>query len=359
MLCINTAGKGGQDEIRAHRLAATLPADITHFDVDRTISRLASSHLIWNLLKSTKWNLVYQEGSSIASGVSLIRAALSWGQPFVVSCGDPIGGFMHVTKGPILGYTFDLYEHLLYRTCAGFVGWTPYLTGRALTWGAKRAATVEGAVDTSIFYPYAEAERGVLKQKFGLNPSHLVCGVVGSLKWTPRQAYVYGLELVEMLKLVKRLDISVLIVGDGDGRVLLEKRIPDHLKSRIIFTGRLPQAEVVAALNAMDIGFITQTLDQLGNYRLTTKLPEYLACGLPVAMSPIPGFYDYVSKAGWSLAAFHPASAEFQQSCANWLDNLSWSEVQAKATNARGIATENFDYNLMSERFREFVQTLF
>ena len=93
-----------------------------------------------------------------------------------------------------------------------------------------------------------------------------------------------------------------LIVGDGDGRAELEHRVPPEWRVWGVFTGRVAEHEVVDALNAMVIGFITQTLDALG---ITTKLPEYLATGLPVAMSPIPGHYDYVGSAGWSLPP-HP-----------------------------------------------------
>ena len=182
--------------------------------------------------------------------------------------------------------------------------------------------------------------------------------MVGSLRWTPRQSYCYGLELVETLKRLKRPDISLLIVGDGTGKDILQSRLPDDLRGRAVFTGRLPETEVVRALNAMDIGFITQTLDQLGNYRLTTKLPEYLACSLPVAMSPVPGFFDYALGAGWALPARHPASPEFHQQCAAWLDRLTAEEVAAKAQPARAIACERFDYSLLSRRFQLFANSL-
>lgn len=279
-------------------------------------------------------------------------------QPFIVSTGDPISGFFSVTKGPLAGYIFGLYERLLYRTCAGFVGWTPYLAGRALEMGAGRAVTVEGAVDMALFHPFSVEEKVQAKRKYGLDPSHIVCGVVGSLKWTPRQAYCYGLELIQSLKHLSRTDLSVLIVGDGNGRSRLEEMVPGSLKSRVVFTGRLPESEVVTAINALDIGYITQTLDALGSYRLTTKLPEYLACAVPVAMSPIPGYYDYATTVGWPLPALHPADPQFHIRHAAWLDRLSRSDIQAKAAAAREVAANSFDYNVVGPRFRQFIDDL-
>ena len=355
VLCINPRGQGDLHQLRAHRLTRDLDAEIIFYNVDRRTSYPTAVRALNVAIQSQHWDLIYQEGTGIIAGCNSIQAAQLRKQRFIVSSGDPVGGFFRVTKGPAVGALFDIYERLLYRTCAGFVGWTPYLTGAALTLGAKRGVTVEGGVELETFVPLSPAERKAVKQSFGIDANHLVCGVVGSLIWTPRQSYCYGLELVETLKRLTRTDVSLLIVGDGTGKSILEGRIPDHLRSRVVFTGRLPETEVVKAMNAMDIGFITQTLDALGNFRLTTKLPEYLACGLPVAMSPVPGFYDYASDAGWALPARHPASAEFHERCAAWLDALDREEVAEKARQARPIACQRFDYEVLSQKFRLFV----
>ncbi len=358
ILCVNTHGAGGQDERRIRQLMAGFEADLTVYHLDRRQSYPQAMQALWKVISSQQWDLIYQEGTGIIGGLNLIRAAATRKQKFIVSSGDPIGGFFRVTKGPAVGAMFGQYERVLYKACAGFVGWTPYLTGAALTLGAKRAVTVEGAVDLQTFVPFSPAERLAAKTRLGLNPAHLVCGVVGSLNWTPRQSYCYGLELVETLKRLKRADVSLLIVGDGTGRSVLEERLPDSLRFRVVFTGRLSEAEVVQAMNAMDIGFITQTLDALGSFRLTTKLPEYLACSLPVAMSPVPGFYDYAAEAGWALPPLHPASAEFHVRCAAWLDGLDREEIDEKARQARPTAEKYFDYNILSQRFLLFVEDL-
>ena len=276
----------------------------------------------------------------------------------MVSSGDPIGGFFRTTKGPLWGWAFGAYERRLYRACAGFIGWTPYLTGMALALGAQRGATVEGGVDLNVFRPASADERREARRALGLDPDHLVCGIVGSLTWSPRQSYCYGLELVETVNHIHREDVSLLVIGDGTGRERLERRVRPERRGRVRFTGRLPREDVARALVAMDIAFNTQTLDGLGRYRLTAKLPEYLACGLPVAMSPVPGFYDYVREAGWPLPAQHPASPEFARQTAAWLDSLSRAEIQAKAARARAIAEQRFDYEQLSERFAAFVNDL-
>lgn len=357
ILCISTAGKGGQDELRMKRLASSLDAEITYYCVDRSVSRMVASQNLWQFLKSSKWDLVYQEGTGIVGGANLILAALLRKQPFVVSSGDPIGGYFRTTKGFMIGSIFEIYEYFLYQMSTGFIGWTPYLTGAALKMGAKRAVTVEGAVDLDIFHQYAQTRRVEIRQKYGIPENHVVCGVVGSLRWSTSQSYCYGYELVETLKHVKREDVSILIVGDGDGKSRLLQLVPETLRSRVIFTGRLPEEEVVDAINAMNIGFVTQS-GELGRYRLSTKLPEYLACGVPVAMSPIAGFYDYTAAAGWALPDLHPASSEFHQRCAQWIDHLSWKDIAEKSEQSREIAHRYFDYAIVTEKFRTFIHSL-
>ena len=340
------------------RLAAHLTgAEPTFYDLDKA-SRRAASQELTGLLASRPWDLVYMESTGIAGGLPLIRAARARGLRYIVSSGDPVYGFFRVTRGPVFAAPFGVYERELYRRSAGFVGWTPYLTGRALELGAPRAVTVEGGVALEVFTPWGANEKAAARARLGIPEGHLVCGVVGSLKWVERQNYCYGLELIETLTKVTRPDVTMLIVGDGDGKDRLMARVPDALKSRVIFTGRLPEAEVVGAMNAMDIGFITQTLDDLGSYRLTTKMPEYLACGLPIAMSPIPGYFDYVGAAGWPLPARHPASAAFHDDCARWLDTLSGAEVARRAAACRGIAEARFGYEIIGDRFARFVTHL-
>jgi Glycosyl transferases group 1 len=350
ILAVNAAGVGNLHGLRARRLTDSLPYDVTVADLDRTSRKAGFKHM--QQLLQGSWDLVYLESTGISGGLPLLQSK----HRYIVSSGDPVAGFFKVTEGPAQAAVFGLYEKALYRRSVGFVGWTPYLTGRAIELGAPRGATVEGAVELERFRRFSPSERQAVRERLKIPQNHLVCGLVGSLNWVARQNYCYGLELVETLKLLRRPDVTMLIVGDGDGKARLEERVPAALRDRILFTGRLPEDEVVGAMNAMDIGFITQTLDSLGSYRLTTKLPEYLACGLGVAMSPIPGYYDYVSEAGWALPAYHPASAAFHTRCAAWLESLSHEELALRGERARLQAEQRFDYQQVRQRFALFVE---
>lgn len=358
LLCVNPKGPGDLHGLRMRRLTARLKQTpdwhVEYADLNRASRKAATGEMHEHLARE-RWDLVYQESTGISAGIPLIQQAKRSRLKYVVSSGDPIEPFFRVTKGPIASAPFGVYERALYKNAQGFIGWTPYLVGRALELGAACGVTVEGAVDPDVFEPLPPGEREAIRKRFGIAPGHIVCGVVGSMTWVARQNYCYGLELVEAALRVTRPDVSFLLVGDGDGRVRLESKVPETLRSRVVFTGRLPENQVVQAMNAMDIGFITQTLDRLGSFRLTTKMPEYLACNLPVAISPIPGSYDYIGEAGWVLPAHHPASPEFHDQCAKWIDSLSREEIARKSRLCRPIALSRFAYEVVTPRFEAFL----
>jgi glycosyltransferase involved in cell wall biosynthesis len=324
-------------------------------EVDRSRPRRESAAQIRSALVSAQWSLVILEGTGIAGGLNAIRAAREGRIRYIVSSGDPIGGFFRTVRGRAVGAAFERYERTLYRNSAGFVGWSPYLTGMALKMGAPRGVTVEGGVDLRAYSVPSVEERAAARAALGIPSDHLVLGVVGSLTWTSRQQYCYGLELVEALRQLRRQDVTMLIVGDGDGRMQLERRTPAHLRDRVVLTGRIGADEVPTFLRAFDVGFVTQTLDGLGSYRLTTKLPEYMAAGVPVAMSPVPGYFDYVADAGWALPEGHPASPSFHDRLAKWIDGLTREDVEERRAPARRAAETRFDYEQLSRRFAAFV----
>lgn len=354
VLCVVTSKN---DSERARQLTMSLDAHLTFCEVDKVAGRWRELNRIWKIIESEKWDLIYLEGTGIVGGINVLRAYLSWKQPYLLSSGDPVAGYFSTTRKASLGIVFEAYERALYSGSLGYVGWTPYLTGMALKMGARRGLTLIG-VDFDTFFPLTEPEKLAEKQRLGLGAEQLVCGVVGSLNWSDKQLYCYGLELIETLKHLNRSDISFLIVGEGSGRRMLEDSLPAHLKSRVVFTGKLSRADVNKAINAMDIGFVTQTLDQLGNFRLSTKLGEYLACGIPVAMSPVPGFYDYVEPAGWPLPPYHPATRQFHLECAAWLDKLDRQEIMSKAAHSKRLAINYFNYEDAKRKFRMFVQSV-
>ena len=241
------------------------------------------------------------EGTGIAGGLAVLAADALLGVPFAVSTGDAVAPFVGARR-PLLRPLAAAYERVLFRRAAGVIGWTPYLAGRAVGLGARRAMTAAGWSSASA----TDADGRATREALGIPQDALVFGLVGSLDWTPRAAYCYGLELVRAASRVERDDVRVLVVGDGSGRPHLERAAGDRMGRTVLLPGAVPRDRVAAHLAAMDVGSLPQSVDALGGLRYTTKLSEYLAARLPVVTGQVPLAYDLDDGWLWRLPGDAP-----------------------------------------------------
>ena len=321
ILGVATQGSGGDDEARLRTLLGRLP--VTFFPFDRGAKR-ASARALLRAIRRDRPDLVVMEGTGLGGGLALMLGRLTAGVPYVVSSGDAVEPFVRSIR-PSLGPVFGQYERRLCRHSAGFIGWSPYLTGRALTFGAPRAMTAAGWAP---FAPSPEA-RDQIRHRLGIGPDALVFGIVGSLAWNRRVGYGYGLELAEAIARVDRPDVRVVIVGDGDGRPHLEA-VAARSGGRCLLTGRVPREEVPAYLAAFDVASLPQSLDGVGMFRYTTKISEYLAAGLPIVTGRLPLAYDLDDGWLWRLEGKAPWNATYHDALARLMTSLTPDELARK-----------------------------
>ncbi len=345
VLTFATQGFGGNDEARLCTLVQHLKTATFPFDAK---NKRASASALFRTLLADRPKLALMEGTGIAGGLPLLAARLLFGQRYVVSSGDAIEPFVS-QKQPLLGPLFGLYERLLYRSAAGFIGWSPYLTGRALTFGAPRAMTAAGWAPQS-----APSVRGPeIRRELNIPTDCLVVGIAGSLTWTPRASYCYGYELVRAAAFTKRQDIRFLIVGEGSGRAELE-RFPDP---RIILNGFVSRETLPDYLAAMNLASLPQSCDGVGSFRYTTKLSEYLAAGLPVVTGQIPAAYDLDSGWAWRLPGDAPWDEQYIRALANLLDSLTPEQLAQRRACVPNAPPE-FDRDTQIARVTAFLNDL-
>jgi hypothetical protein len=269
-----------------------------------------------------------------------------------VSSGDAVGPYVRLVSRS-LAPVAAIYERLLCRFSAGFIGWSPYLVGRALTMGAPRAITAPG------WAPDAEPGRSreELRAALGIPEDALVFGLVGSLAWSDRVSYCYGLELVRAVRAVQREDVRVVIVGDGDGRPRLEAAAGPELGRRVVLTGAVPHDDVGSYLGAFDVASLPQSVDGVGSFRYTTKIPEYLKAGLPVVTGEIPLAYDLDEGWLWRLPGDAPWDPRFIAALTALMEGLSADELEARRGNVPR-AGELFSKAAQQRRVRSFLLDL-
>lgn len=322
VVCFATQGTGSLDERRVTRLLAPLEPTVLEFE--RSHKARSCRHL-WRELRRRAPDVVVMEGTGLAGGIVLLMSRLLAGRAYIVSSGDAVGPFLRARSVP-LGVAGGLYERLLYRLSAGFVGWTPYLVGRALTYGAPRAMTAANWGAT----PAGEDAGRTVREDLGIPTGAIVFGLIGSLNWTSRYGYCYGQELVRARLRIDREDVHVLVVGDGDGRERLQALAGDQLGVTIHLPGQVAQAAVAAHLAAIDVASLPQSVDGVGSFRYTTKVSEYRSAGLPLATGQIPLAYDLDPESLWRLPGDAPWDEVYVRALAELMTDVDRTAIQAR-----------------------------
>lgn len=322
VLACATEGAGGEDERRLRALIAAY--DATFFTFSKREKRASAIRLL-QLLKSKQFDLFVMEGSGIAGGAAAILGRWLWNIPYVVSSGDAIAPFL-AARHPLGKPLFALYEQALYANCSGFIGWTPYLVGRALSSGAPRAITIPGWAPFTLAKEDLLQARRSIRERFRIPDDAVVFGIIGSLNWSSRYQYCYGADLVRAARL-RKSPAYVLVVGDGSGLPFLRELAGDQLGSTILLPGRIPRDEVPGYLAAMDVGCIPQSVNAVGSFRYTTKLSEYRAAGLPFVSNQIPMAYDLDDGKIWRLPGSSPWDQKFIEYLSKLMETLSLHEI--------------------------------
>jgi hypothetical protein len=321
LLVFATKGAGSNDETRILELLAD--HDLDRFAFDRASKRRNVPALLRHAHR-TRPALIVMEGTGLAGGAVVLLARMLLGIPFVVSSGDAVGPFLAGTR-PVLAAPAWLYERLLYRLGAGFIGWTPYLVGRAITLGARRGVTAASWTQL----PELASGRDEVRDGLGIPRDAVVYGIVGSLDWNAHKGYCYGLELVRAVRRSGREDVAVLVVGGGSGLERLRAEAGDDLGRRVFLPGPVEQRLVTAHLAAIDVGSLPQTLDAVGALRYTTKISEYISARLPIATGRLPLAYDLADAWSWRLPGDTPWSEAYVSALADLMDRLSPADVAA------------------------------
>ena len=347
LLACATQGAGSGDEDRLKTLLSRF--HVTFFAFTRRNKR-ASFFSLMRLLRRREFDLFVLEGTGIAGGMAAILGRICWSVPYVLSSGDAVAPFLS-SRVPLGKLFFMAYEKALYSCSSGIVGWTPYLVGRALSQGARRAITIPGWAP---FPPnlHPTTRDFTIRDRLGIPREAVVFGLAGSLNWFEPHQYCYGAELVRAAR-ASGVNIFVLVVGDGSGLAKLQSMAGDLLNKTIFLTGRVPRHEVPAYLGAMDVGCIPQSVDGIGSFRYTIKLSEYKAACLPFVSTQIPMAYDLDDGDILRLPGASPWDPTFVDALAALMKEFWEKGRPHPRTPATSLAT--FDRELQVDRMTTFL----
>ncbi|WP_413171775.1 glycosyltransferase [Anabaena azotica] len=345
ILVFATNGTKSNDEARILKLLQNFTVQVMEFERSDKFKSLLN---IIQQAVHTKPRLVVMEGTGFVGGMACLWLRLFFGIPYIFSSGDAIAPFISLNY-PILAPIVNLYEQILCRFCAGFIGWTPYLVGRALTFGAPKAVTAAGWSHCTRTMEQLADSRVKIRKQLGIPEDSLVFGLLGSIAWTQRFQYCYGYELLKAFHKTNRQDISILVVGNGSGLNYLQKLAAADLEKRIFLPGNVPVEQVLDYMAAMDVASLPQSVDRVGSFRYTTKISEYLAAKLPVVTSQIPMAYDICGDWIWKLPGAKPWEDTYIKSLANLMQKITFEEIQIKQ---KAIPNQISDFDLEQQVVR-------
>jgi glycosyltransferase involved in cell wall biosynthesis len=222
--------------------------------------------------------------------------------------------------------------------------------------GILKVAFVPDGVDMNAVKP---VDATSLKTELGLD-NNLVVGLVGTMAWSERHRMCYGWDIVEALGLLQDVPVKALLVGDGDGRSILESRVRElGISDRVVFTGQIPYDDLPRYLAAMDVCVSTQSNDLVGMVRTTGKLPLYLAYGKYIIATDVGEASRVLPGVGCLLPYQGVRDDAHPSRLATQLRKLlAEPELLKISEAAKQVAKDNFDYQMLSQRVEKVCREL-
>ncbi|WP_394848559.1 glycosyltransferase [Pendulispora brunnea] len=224
-----------------------------------------------------------------------------------------------------------------------------------------RVMWLPDGADTAHFRPMRDDPRiAELRRTHGLEGKFVV-GIVGNIHHNPRLDLYYGWELAEALSHIARerpeAPIVGVVVGDGAGKPVLEEACRKWgVLDRVKLVGRVPHEQVPLWMNVFDLGLSTQTDDPVGWGRTTAKLPEYLACGLPLLCSDVGEAHRLLRETGQTLPYSGKRDASYPARLATKILEFSTRDLDGIRRHNRDLALAQFDYGVLRQRLRTFLE---
>lgn len=192
-------------------------------------------------------------------------------------------------KGKILNKIFlPLYRAIIRKALFADTVSIPYIDWLHFTFGISkdRLALIPNGVNTEKFLP---GDQITSRQKLNLNNFDHLIGYIGALS-NYRNLKI----LFKSIKLIEcKGSVGLILVGDGKDRTDLESLVQEEgIADRVVFSGQVSYELVPKYMQAFDIAVdLTVVAMKIGNNLFNSsysqKIPQYLACGLPVTVCDV------------------------------------------------------------------------
>ncbi len=206
---------------------------------------------------------------------------------------------------------------------------------------------VANGVNTLLFKP---AEKAEVRKRLKLDDGFSYVSFVGNLSvWQGVDCLINALPSI----LASCSNTRLLIVGDGELRKeLMERAEKINAPESTVFIGSIAHESVPAFINASDVSVVFKRPLKSGYSPL--KLYEYMACGIPVVASRLPGF-EVVEKSNAGVLVDPGDTVTLAEAVIGLLKNEELRETMGR--NGRQLVVQNHSWQKVAEKISDICQS--
>lgn len=298
---------------------------------------------LWALIHRKKYDAILTSSPPIFTGIPGLLSKLLFKKPWILDIRDrwidaSISlGFLK--KGSLFERSSRYFERLCYQR-ANLIAVTTRELGKNISSDSTiqdKIIVVPNGVDTDYFRPI------VIPKK-------------NQIIYTGNIGYAQDLEKVihAVKQVIKRHDLKLLLVGDGDIRWHLEQIVQaEALEDVVQFTGVVPRDFIPHMLSESILGLAPlKKLDTL-EYAVPTKAYEYMSCGLPFLGCGKGEIADLARKSGAGIIADNTPD-----SIATTILELIENPIKAEEMGKRGrdFVKGNYDRRSIAKRLKQHIE---
>ncbi len=296
----------------------------------------------WALLNRKKYDVIVTTSPPIFVTFPGLLAKLLAGKRWIVDVRDlwidASVSLGFIKKGSLYEKVSRRFERLFYSRSDLVTVTTQESANRILRsypgLGRDKFVLLSNGVDTEKFYrPAAKKKRQII---FSGNIGH---------------AQDLEKVIMAMGEVSKKHDVRLLIVGDGDLKELLVRRVRENnLEDCVIFRDLVPRDEVPELISESCIGVAPLKDIETLEYAIPTKVFEYMACGIPFVGCSRGEIANIADKSKGGIIARNDVKAIADAIC-GLLDNPRLEEEMGD--NGRSYVKEHYDRRNIARVLRE------
>ena len=251
-------------------------------------SRQIHFFLIFKLARTinkNRINLIHGQGMR-AEFHARLAGRIAGGVPYVSTVAMPVEGF---DVGPLRKSIYRFFDRFSERFVDRFVVVSDALRMKLIHDHGippMKVVRIYNGIEIDQYSPQNNiAYRSKIRNEFGLNENHIICGAVGRLVW--QKGFEYLIDAVP--KILKPFPNAVImIVGEGPLKDRLKARSERlRVQDQLIFTGF--RSDIREILAAMDIFVLSSLLEGFPMIIL-----EAMAMGKPIVATEISGVTEQI-----------------------------------------------------------------